>query len=249
MPPPPPPPPRPKISLFTTVEAIEHATWSRKGIVVVIDVFRTTSTIITALAEEVKQVVVVDTPQKCQALAELGFVLAGERDAEQLPGFQLGNSPLPFLEKARKGEKIALTSTNGTRAILAVQEADLLLLGGMLNNDTLSHYLRKQGRDILLLCAGYRGEISPEDLFFAGSLCASLGDDFDLSDSAVFASFFYENRVHYPSPKKMLAPYASTQRLKDLGYGKDIDFCLKKNKYQVIPYYKRGYIEALPIDS
>ena len=64
-------------------------------------------------------------------------VLAGERKAVAIPGFDLGNSPLEFTEPL--DETLVFTTTNGTRAILsAAAAAETVLVGSLLNLDAVA---------------------------------------------------------------------------------------------------------------
>ena len=215
--------------------------------VVVVDVLRATSTIITALAHGVKQFVVTDSLEKCLALGDLGFVTAGERQGEKLPGCQLGNSPQEFTSDLLRGEKIALTSTNGTEAILAAREASVLLLGAFLNLSALVKALKQQQQPALVLCAGRQGRLSVEDTLLAGALYESLKALYTPSDDIRLAGELYASAKS--DPIGFLAKYEHTKRLQDLGAGSDIAFCLQKSRYKLVPYYSRGYIEAQTASS
>ncbi|MCL4425609.1 MAG: 2-phosphosulfolactate phosphatase [Firmicutes bacterium] len=68
--------------------------------VVVIDVLRATSTIVTALAHGVSAIIPVLTPEEALLIARPGDVLAGERGSQRLPGFDLGNSPREFTRQS-----------------------------------------------------------------------------------------------------------------------------------------------------
>ena len=98
---------------FTPAEA------ERAPTAIVVDVIRATSTIAQALAAGYRRILCCAEVEEALALRErLGEgVLAGERKAVAIPGFDLGNSPREFVEPL--GETLVLTTTNGTRAILA----------------------------------------------------------------------------------------------------------------------------------
>ena len=214
-----------------------------KHLVVVVDVLRATSTIVTALAHGVKQFVVVDKLEKCLSLMALGFITAGERYGKRLEGCDLGNSPLDFVHDSYAGEKIALTSTNGTQAILTSTTAKTLLLGAFVNLQAISDYLIVNKQPALVMCAGSQGNLSPEDLLFAGALCDRLQKRYTPSDDMRLAGQLYTQ-----AKKDLfayLSPFEHTQRLLALGLEEDIHFCLLTDKYQVLPNYERGYIESI----
>jgi 2-phosphosulfolactate phosphatase len=49
----------------------------------------------------------VSTPEECSFFKDFDFLTAAERNAEKLPGFDMGNSPFEFLNPLIEGKKIA----------------------------------------------------------------------------------------------------------------------------------------------
>src|SRR5262249_5465246 len=107
------------------------------GIAVVIDVLRSTTSLVHALAAGCKAVRICAEVDEVQAVAgemRAGrVILAGERQGRPLPGFDLGNSPGEFTAKVCKGCTVVLTTTNGTRALLRAAEADRVLTAAFVN--------------------------------------------------------------------------------------------------------------------
>ena len=93
-----------------------------EAIVVVIDILRATTTMCVAFDHGAELMVPVEHIEECTPYKEKGFLIAGERSGEQLAGFDFGNSPFSYTEEAIKGKRIAITTTNGTRAIKAAQQ-------------------------------------------------------------------------------------------------------------------------------
>src|ERR671928_211304 len=58
-----------------------------------------------------------------QTIGSADVLLAGEKDCVRIPGFHLGNSPLEMTESAVRGKTLIVTTTNGTKALLACQGA------------------------------------------------------------------------------------------------------------------------------
>ena len=89
---------------------------------IVIDVIRATSTICQALASGYERVFCAAEVEEARSLRKaLGEgVLGGERHAVRIPGFDLGNSPREYVEPI--GETLILSTTNGTRAIVAAAQ-------------------------------------------------------------------------------------------------------------------------------
>ena len=145
---------------------------------VVVDVLRATSTIAQVLASGWPRVLCCAEIEDARAVrAELGEgLLAGERDAIRVEGFDVGASPREFLEPS--AEPLVLSTTNGTRTILAAAErCDEVLLGSLLNLGALVETLRQRGEDVAIVCAGYKGAFAIDDAFCAGRIAAALGGE------------------------------------------------------------------------
>src|SRR5687767_9077128 len=144
------------------------------SIVVVIDILRASSAITTAFYNGVAKMIPVATIEEAQKYKENGFLVAAERHAEIVPGFDLGNSPFGYMNAKVKGKTIAITTTNGTQAINAAKHAHKLIIGSFLNLDTVIDYLRKEKRDVLFLCSGWKNKFNLEDTLFAGAVADGL---------------------------------------------------------------------------
>jgi 2-phosphosulfolactate phosphatase len=143
---------------------------------VVVDVIRATSTICQALAAGYQSVYCTAAVEEARVLREeLGEgVLGGERNAVRIPGFDLGNSPREYLEPA--GETLFLSTTNGTRAVVAAaQRCDRVLVGSMLNLTAVVDAARDAGEDVVVVCAGVLGTLALDDAYVAGRIVELLG--------------------------------------------------------------------------
>jgi 2-phosphosulfolactate phosphatase len=155
---------------FTPVEA------APVPIGIVVDVLRATSTIAQALVGGYERVLCCAEIDEARALRNEigGAVLAGERNAEPISGFDLGNSPREFLEA--RAETLILTTTNGTRAIVeAAAGCDLVLMGSLLNLDAVASAARERGEDVEIVCAGVLGGFALDDAYCAGRIVERLG--------------------------------------------------------------------------
>ncbi len=143
---------------------------------IVIDVIRATSTICQALASGFERVFCAAEIDEARALRDaLGEgVLGGERKAVRIPGFDLGNSPREYLEPA--GKTLVLSTTNGTRAVVAAaQRCDRVLIASLLNLSAVVETARDAGEDALVVCAGVQGALALDDAFVAGRIVELLG--------------------------------------------------------------------------
>lgn len=142
--------------------------------VIVIDVLRATSTIITALIHGCKSIVPVETVLKARELYREGDLLGGERFCKKIPGFDLGNSPLEYTREAIQGKRIILTTTNGTRGIQKAVKADHVLAGAFLNSSACAEVVAQLKRDTVIVCAGTQDVFSLEDGLCAGHIVEEL---------------------------------------------------------------------------
>jgi 2-phosphosulfolactate phosphatase len=207
----------------------------KNTIVVVTDIFRATSCMVTGLYHGIKSITPVATVQECADLQANGYIAGAERDAKKVDGFELDNSPFSFMNPELKGKKIAMTTTNGTVSIAKVKHlAAEVVIGAFLNIETVASYLVESKLNVLVLCAGWKGTPSLEDTLFAGALAANLKGNFHVTDdSATMAQrLYYEGKSDL---KGYLQEASHLKRLSGLGIEKDIDFCLTSELYSVLP--------------
>ncbi|MES2794323.1 MAG: 2-phosphosulfolactate phosphatase [Bacteroidota bacterium] len=204
------------------------------SIVVVVDIFRATSCMVTAFAHGVGSIIPVAKVEECAQYQSMGYLAAAERDAHKIEGFDLDNSPFSYMEPYLAGKTIAMTTTNGTLAITKSKSAVKVLVGAFLNLEAISNYLKTQPYDVLIHCAGWKGKPNLEDTLFAGALVDFLKDDYIIAeDTAMMAQ-----KLYVLKKDKLVSAVASSshvKRLQRLGIQKDIIFCLEKNKYNVVP--------------
>jgi 2-phosphosulfolactate phosphatase len=207
----------------------------KNTIVVVTDIFRATSCMVTGLYHGIESITPVASVQECAELQANGYIAGAERDAKKVDGFDLDNSPFSYMNPDLKGKKIAMTTTNGTVSIAKVKNhAAEVLVGAFLNIETLAEYLVKSNRNVLVLCAGWKGTPSLEDTLFGGALVANLESSFHVADdSATMAKRLYNEGKS--DLKGYLQEASHLKRLGGLGIDKDIDFCLTRELYSVLP--------------
>jgi 2-phosphosulfolactate phosphatase len=212
---------------FTPAEAASAPT----GIVV--DVLRATSTIAQALASGYRRVLCCGEVEEARALREADGVgvLAGERACVRIPGFDRGNSPSEFATPG--GESVILTTTNGTRAIVAAaSRCDRVLAAGLLNVGAVVGAARKDGSDVAIFCAGVKGEFALDDAYCAGRLVELLGGE--PSDAAAAAVRLTRSFV---SAEEGLRASQSARNLVDAGLDGDIAWCARESVLDVVPRF------------
>lgn len=207
-----------------------------EAIVVVIDVLRATTSMCVAFDNGAELMVPVEHIEECEAFREKGFLIAGERSGEKLEGFDFGNSPLSYTPDVVQGKRIAITTTNGTRALKAAQlrNAREIVVGSFANISVLTRWLVEQNQHVCLLCAGWRDNVTLEDTIFAGAVARKLRNNFrrfqdtTLVAETLFQSanvrkrYFFRNSSHF-------------KRLVHLNLQEDVKYAMRRDTHPVLP--------------
>ena len=147
---------------------------------VVFDVLRATSSMLTALHNGAEEIIPVIEISEALAIRQQrpGVLLAGERHGLRISkeqtgsaDFDFGNSPRDFTPEKMRGQSIAWTTTNGTRALRACARAEMILLGALVNLRSVADVLDQlRPKHLMLVCAGTFEDAAFEDQFAAGTL-------------------------------------------------------------------------------
>lgn len=206
------------------------------SIVVVIDILRASSAITTAFFNGVAKMIPVATIEEAQKYKDDGFLVAAERNAEIVKGFDLGNSPFGYMSAKLKGKTIVITTTNGTQAIHAARDAYKVVVGSFLNLDSVVEYLKKEKKDVVFLCAGWKNKFNLEDTLYAGAVAEQLIYKYNFNstcDSTIAAMELYKLAKH--DLYGFLANSSHRNRLEKLDLERDIRYCLTPNQCPVVP--------------
>jgi len=220
-------------------------------ICIVLDVFRATSSIVTAIANGCKTIVPVSSIDNAYKFGEQkNFLLfAGERQSIKIKDFDFGNSPLEFFPDVVRDRTIIMTTTNGTNAIEATEKSYITLIGSFINAEAVCRQAKKYQKNILIVCAGTDQLFSLEDALCAGLLVDILhGEkDYFMTDAANGAWLMYNGA------KETLVESAGNsrngRRLHNMSCEVDIEYCLNKNIVNVVPQYKNGTISLIKESS
>ncbi|PBQ31317.1 2-phosphosulfolactate phosphatase [Sphingobacteriaceae bacterium] len=213
------------------------------SIVVVIDILRASSAITTAFFNGVTKMIPVATVEEAQSYKEQGYLVAAERDGEIVQGFDLGNSPFGYMNAKVKGKTIAITTTNGTQAISVAKDAHKVIIGSFLNLDAVIEFLKKEKKDVVFLCAGWKNKFNLEDTLYAGAVAEQLIYKYGFNsacDSAIAAMELYKLAKH--DLYGFLAHSSHRNRLEKLDLERDIKYCLTPNQCPVIPIMDRKFL-------
>ncbi|MBX2982876.1 MAG: 2-phosphosulfolactate phosphatase [Flavobacteriales bacterium] len=217
------------------------------GIVVVIDILRATSAMVTAFEHGVKDIIPVATIEEArQYIGRPGHIAAAERNGEVVEGFPVGNSPLAFKAMDLREKTIVISTTNGTQAINTGREARQLVIGAFLNLTALTDWLVKQDDNILLLCSGWRDKFSLEDSVFAGAVMERLLESGKFGveeDSSIASKYLY--MAARDNLMSILKAAPRRKRLQQLHLLEDVKFCLTPDQSTVIPILRGGRLVPL----
>jgi 2-phosphosulfolactate phosphatase len=214
---------------------------------VVFDVLRATTSMITALGNGAAGVLPVEDIREALALRrkDPGILLAGERDGLRIPAhmaegvpFDLGNSPREFTREKVAGRTIAITTTNGTRALRACTGAKAVVVGSFLNLEAVAQWIRRAAPErLLIVCSGTFEQAALEDTLAAGALCDLVWSEYaaGAADSALMARSLYE--LHRGDLLQAIGQSRNGRRLLSRPELKDdVAFCAQLNLGALVPF-------------
>jgi 2-phosphosulfolactate phosphatase len=233
-----------KPQLHTSLSpALLHLYDLSNSIVVIIDVFRATSTIAAALYNGARCVIPVDSvPKAIEISKNIDGIPAGERDGKVAEGLLHGNSPLEYGRDFIENKTLVLTTTNGTRLLHMALErgAATIVSGSFPNLSAVCDYLATENKNVILGCAGWKDRFNLEDTLFAGAVISEVKKHFTIHcDSSLMAETMYaKNKKNLASFAPQLTHY---HRLVDrFGLIEDITYCLTNDVANVLPVYREG---------
>ncbi|MBI3078452.1 MAG: 2-phosphosulfolactate phosphatase [Deltaproteobacteria bacterium] len=216
-------------------------------LVIVMDILRATTTIVTALMRGARAVIPVVEVEEGRAVAARlppgTVLLGGERGSLRIDGYDLGNSPREYTAEMVRGRTIVLTTTNGTRMLRTLAGAAEILVGCYLNLGAVARTAAAGGRDVLVACAGRLGGVSLEDVVGAGAVVAALEEvaaPLSLTDAARVARELY--REYAADVGRSFRDSAHGQELLRLGLAEDLAFCATRDLTQIVPGCVDGVI-------
>ncbi len=236
-------------NLGFTAEDIAKAV-QRRDVIVIIDVLRCCSTIITALANTACEVIPKMTVKEACDLHQKNpeLILAGERGGIKPKGFDLGNSPLDFSYQRVNGKSIVLTTTSGSKAIISSRNAEHVFIGALLNAKAVAeaslNVATQEKTGISLISAGTDGHFALEDFIGAGAIAQDfLARNVECSDTVLGALLAFQKARR--SITQVLQSGCHARRLRSLGFEEDIRFCCRLNTSQTVPLFKDETIKPL----
>ena len=237
------------VEVFLTSETVEDDDVKGRT-VVVIDVLRACSTIVTALANGARAVLpVTDMAEAGRIASNLDrdvYRLGGEQGGKKIEGYDLGNSPHEYTREVVEERDVILNTSNGTRALSRAQSADELLVGCFLNAERVVERVRAAGRDVTLVCAGQSGRISLEDTLCAGLLLHRLWDGEEPTVTTDTAHVAFSQYVRdRDDVAQALRRSDNARRLADLGAEEDVRYCMDVDALPLLPRFSENRLRPV----
>lgn len=235
---------------FTPLGVTSQAVAGRP--VLVIDILRAGTSIIAAMANGARSIVPAssadDALKVAQNLQSDDVLLAGERNAERIEGFDLGNSPREMVAETVRQKTLVMATTNGTPAIIAADGAHPVMVGAATNFSSAAARARRAldaAGELVILCAGRERMFSLEDAYAAGRFAQELlptpeRRGADLNDAAIAALQLV--RRYGDRWKRALSASAAAQNLRRLGFKDDVIAASEVDTFDVVPTYAQRLV-------
>ena len=216
---------------------------NQDSIVVIIDILRATSAICTAFENGAESIIPVGSAEEAKDYKIRGYLVAAERDGYVLDFADFGNSPFNFIREKVENKTIVYSTTNGTGIINMASSANIIVIGSFLNFSSLTGWLMKQEKDVVLFCAGWKNRFNLEDTICAGAIAEKLMSTSlysTICDSTLAALDLWS--IARNDLKGYIDKAAQRSRLRDKGLDDCIEFCLTSDYTDKIPVLKNGVL-------
>jgi len=213
---------------------------SKDCIVVVVDIFRATTTMCAALNNGAKCIIPVASIEEAQAYKVKGYLVGAERNVKRCDFADFGNDPFDYTREIVEGKEIVFTTTNGTQAIEAASDAAILTIGAFSNISALTDFCIEKQKDVIVLCAGWNNRFNIEDTLFGGALAErfiSKGYTFASDAVQVALSMWKEAK---PDVRSYMNRTEHIKRLKANGLLGAVDYCLREDTVNLVPLYDKN---------
>ena len=226
-----------------------HRSESPRSLVIVVDVLRASSSIVTLLERNAARVVAAPGIDEARSLKtrRADHLLCGERGGLPPEGFDYGNSPAEFARADLAGRGVILATSNGTRIMAALADAPVVLVGCMLNRKacarTAVELAGERELEISVVCsAAYGGsKFVLEDALGAGAIvdaAMAVDPSLECGDAGQFA-----RDAFVTAARDLTGAVASTRHARDLveaGFGEDVAYCARLDVSEVVPVVEHG---------
>jgi len=206
-----------------------------ESIVVVVDIFRATTTMVTAFQNGVRSIHPVATVEEAKSYKEKGWLVGAERNVRRCDFADFGNSPFDYTPDKVKDKDIVFTTTNGTKAITVAKDAFRVVVGAFINLQAVADYCIVLKRDVVVLASGWEDKVNIEDTLYGGALIDILVSTgyTTASDAAVIAWDMWKQ--HKDNLNVYMEQTDHLPRLKANHLDDSVAYCLTLNSTFIVP--------------
>jgi 2-phosphosulfolactate phosphatase len=233
-----------KLDVYFTPAGLNAGDLTGRG-VIVIDVLRASTTIVSAIANGAKAVIPAASSEEAVRLTanleKNTVVLAGERRLQRIEGFNLGNSPREITGESVGGKTVFLATTNGTPALVSVAGADPVMVGGAINFTAAAARaagIFMERGDLAIICAGREKRFALEDAYTAGRFVKALRKGntrkVALNDAASVA---LDLAGKYKTWLEAFEASEAARLLKEVDLAEDVTWAARADRFDVVPTY------------
>jgi len=188
---------------------------------VAVDVIRSTTTAVTAVATGRRCLPVSDVLEAQTVAQSLGgALLAGEVGGGTPDGFDLTNSPADVAARSDIGRPLVLLSSSGTKLMAAASHLSASYAACLRNYRAQVEFLVGRHPQVVLVGAATRGEFRPEDQLCCAWIAAGLVENGyePVGDARVLIERWSKARVQAILESKSVAYLQSAGQIRDLEF-------------------------------
>ncbi|MBK5720232.1 2-phosphosulfolactate phosphatase [Dysgonomonas sp. Marseille-P4677] len=228
-----------KIEVCFSPALYPYYTSNNDKIVVVVDIFRATTSMCAALKNGAKCIIPVASIEEAQDYKAKGYLVGAERNVKRCDFADFGNSPFDYTPEKVKDKEIVFTTTNGTQAIEAANDAHILIIGAFSNISIIADFCNKEQKDVIVLCSGWNNRFNIEDTLFGGALVwRLLQKGYSISSDAakVALSMWMEAESDV---REYINRSEHIKRLEANNLQDSVNYCLTEDTVNLVPIYNK----------
>ena len=213
--------------------------------VIIVDIFRASTTMVTAFAHGAKAIYPVASTQEAESEGKRHHCLiAAERNIVRCPFAHLGNDPAEYTADKVQGQEIVFTTTNGTRALTIAREqgADTILVGALTNLQATLRHCASLGQDIVVLAAGWKGQVSMEDFLYAGAFALQSGGEASDDCARMARDLWKEHARTFEERLSYIRTSEHFARLLSAGYEDAVPYCMSLDLFDIVLRLESGWL-------
>lgn len=210
-------------------------------IVVVVDIFRASTTMCAAFNNGAKYIIPVASVEEAKEYKAKGYLVGAERNVKRCDFADFGNSPFDYTPEKVKDKEIVFTTTNGTMAIEEAADSDCLIVGAFSNLEAVTQFCIGKEKDVIVLCSGWNNRFNLEDSLFAGALAEALvehGGYSPQSDAVKVALSMWEEAK--PNIRQYINRSEHIKRLEANNLQDSVNYCLTLDTVDLVPEYNKA---------